>query len=217
MPFLANGDIVSLKLFCKCENQQAITRLKFRATNKVGISITDQEACDQLSSFFGTLMVDWMSANASYLGAQFQIERLTRRPYVTSTIGTAAGAVLANTLPAQASGLVKWKTALTGKTERGRAYLPFLSETYLSINNTVSAAGLVKLDAFAAAYVVTGTYNDGFGNSIQLQPIVDSRGSPTSVPPIPAHSSDVTGYQVSNKFATQRRRSQINKADTFGP
>jgi len=217
IPFLTNGDIVRLDLYCKCETQQSITRLKYRVLNTVGLGITDQDACDQLSAVAGALLKDWMSPNAAYLGCRFQIERLVKRPYVSSIVGAGSGAVVGLTLPSQASGLIKWKTALTGRTERGRSYLPFLSDVYLGGTNSVDAAGLVKLDNFAQFYAIAITLNDGMGNSNQFQGIIDSKGSPSHVPPIPAHASDVTGYQVVKRFATQRRRSNINKSDTFGP
>lgn len=214
---LSNGDIVKVQVYSGQSFQTAVNRLVWRCKNKVGLGITDQKLADLMSGDIAALYKAWMSLQQRYDGLRVQIIRPIPWEYVTSTVDAGVGAIAGSSAPPQAAVDLQLRTGVTGKTNRGRVYLPFWSSTLVNSNGELTAAGVTKAQAFGTYLVGPITYNDGVGNSIDIELVIDSKGSPTSIPPIAAHVTPVNNTIAITKFATQRRRSAINKADQTGP
>ena len=215
---IAIGDICKLSIYCRQVAQVSINRLMLRCTSIAGGSVTDQLCADELFADAAALYKEWMSATAEILGTRFQVKRLAvTHPHVASTGALVPGVAPGTALPPQAAVEIKLKTATIGKMNRGRQYLPFWDDSFLLAGGFLTNVGVTKAANWANYLVAPIVVADGLGNHAQFELIIDSKGSIHTVPPTPPHVTVVTGASVVSKFATQRRRSAINKSDSFGP
>jgi len=213
---LHNDDIVKVQVYCSQGEQQAINRLMFRAKNLVGI-ITDKTVVDLMAAVYAPVYKAWMGTLQFYRGLRFQVVRPIPADYVTSVLNAGAGALAGPALPAQTALCVQLKTGVTGRFNRGRTYLPFWDSSL----NTGGAsaptnAGLALAIDWTDITTIPQTYADGVGNSITLELIIDSKGR-VDPPVVAPHITVVNDYKLDANWATQRRRSRINRPDQFGP
>jgi hypothetical protein len=202
---LALNDIVEAKFFNRDAAQNGICVLHYKVTAVAGGSLTDQQVCNALSTQAAPLFQAIQSGVTSYVGCRLQ--KVTPGPVpiaVNSTNGAGAGTGAGSALGAQLAILITKRTDLAGRANRGRTYLPFCSTNMSSAAGNISAAGLAAAAAFAASMFASITVSVGAA-SVTLQPVIYHRATQTNVP--------ITSLVVRGEFATQRRRSLINRGD----
>lgn len=215
---ILDGDICKLTLYSSVVKQQAVNRLIFRAKAKVGLGMLDTEAAAQFSDDISSIFRLWMPAEASFDGVRFQVIRPLPTNYVVSRAGSGVGLAAGKCLPPQDAVCLQLLTDSVGKTNRGRIYLPMWDNTFLLVGGYLDNVGTTKAANFGTYLMGPLAYTDlGGTNGNTFELIIDSKGSTKAVPPILPHVTVVTGAKVDTSFATQRRRSNINRADTFGP
>jgi len=213
---LVNEDILKVQVYTSQGNQQAINRFMFRCNNRVG-TITDQTVVDLMSPFFAAFYKTWMGPLQIFRGIRLQVVRPIPSDYVTSVIDAGNGDLAGPALPSQVALCVQFRTGVTGKFNRGRTYLPFWDSTLNSGGEATPTAGAFALvDPFMIALLSNQTWADGIGNHILTQLIIDSQGR-TTPPVVAPHITPVVGYKIDRQWATQRRRSRINRPDQMGP
>jgi len=107
-------------------------------------------------------------------------------------------------LPRQTSGLIQWRTLLSGRKNRGRTYVPFPTEAHNDTGFGPNAAYTTLLQALATD-LYGPVVSDAGGNSNTFALTIWHRSSQTD--------TLVSAVATSNKWATQRRRSSFGRAN----
>lgn len=157
-----------------------------------------------------------MSATSEIEGVRAQIIRPITQPHVSSPFGIQIGTAPGTALPPQVAVDLQLRTANVGKMNRGRQYLPFWDDSYLLAGGFLTAAGVTAAANWLTFLLGPIVYGAGLDTQ-SFELVIDSKGSAVTVPPTPPHVTVVTSGSVVTQFATQRRRSAINKGDSFGP
>lgn len=217
MATVAVGDICKLTIYSRSVQQVAVNRLMLRCKAIAGVSVSDQLCANLFYDDIKALYKVWMSATSEILGTRFQIVRPIDHPHVRSTGALTVGTAPGTALPPQNAVDLRLKTPNTGKTNRGRQYLPFWDDSFLLAGGFLTAPGVTAAANYASYIVGPLVIPDGLGNHAEFELIIDSKGSGDIPQTIPPHVTVVTGVEVVTSFATQRRRSNINRNDSFGP
>lgn len=201
---VAVNDILQVRFVSMTAEQFAVNVRHYRVSLITAGTPTDANVATRLGAIFAPLYKGLMSNAAQFWGISVQIISPTKRPMVTDITERAAGGDADDLLPRQTCGLISLKTALTGRKERGRLYVPFPSEAANDPGALPSVAYLLNLDLLRSELAVTQTLVVG-ANTVQVKPVIWHRSTSTY--------SDVTATVMRDRWATQRRRSNINKAD----
>jgi len=202
-------NIVELKVYCQQGEQVAVNTYHWKASAITGISRTDEQVAVDFAADVAPLYKAWMPSTALFRGIRVQIIHPLPEPVYQANISTAGiGARGADGLAPQLCGLVTKRTVLAGRANRGRMYLPFFAEDQSSADGRPEAAAMVLMSAWANYASTIRTFTSG-PNSVTLRPVLWQRVDRTSI--------DVNAIVVRDAWATQRRRSLVNKPDNFGP
>jgi hypothetical protein len=142
------------------------------------------------------------------MGMDGQVILPTLLTPVGNTTGNGFGDNAGDALPRQTSGIISLVTALGGRKNRGRVYVPFPSETDNAIAGHPTAGYVTALGDLAA--ILTGPYIGvgAGGNTNDLQPVILHRVDGSVTP--------ITGHFERSFWATQRRRGDFGRPNT-GP
>ena len=164
---------------------------------------------DSLSTTVAPLFKAMMSNQASYSGLRVQkIKPLPVTVAVVSTNGAGVGTTGTLNTPPQSSILLSKRTAFAGRANRGRMYISFPSDSYTLANGGITAGGITAATALANLLFSTITVTVG-GASVTIAPIIYQKATGMSV--------FLTNIVIPATYATQRRRSGINRGDVVGP
>lgn len=157
-----------------------------------------ESAALQLSNRFGGLLMEQFSGAYTFRGVQLTVGTDGGDP-ITYEVTTANTGGLGNDAPPQNTAvLVQKRTALGGRRNRGRMYLPgFTVETQVTSRGTLDGAALTAkqevINEWAAALTTPG------GGLISMPPVILHSE-------VPAGPTPITEFRVSGVVATQRRR-----------
>lgn len=105
-------------------------------------------------------------------------------------------------LPLQDAGIITWRTALAGRSHRGRSYFPLMVEDQTDGAGILNALGLSSLDDAASA--VFDAFGDGGTNTSWRLGVVSRQLN--GAPVVPPTIEIITAYLVRPVMGTQRRR-----------
>lgn len=203
---LAIGNIVQVNFYHTLSTQVAQVVRHYRISAIGGTPITDSDLADDLESAWAPLIKPAMSNVATWYGVKAQILTVPLPSSVTDFTNTGVGTSAAQPLAPQVAGLIRLKTGLAGRKNRGRSYIPFPSTLFQGTNGLPTTAYLTVIGAIA---------NMLSSNRV----IVVGARSGTAVPVIyhraTGGSTDIINATAFNGFATQRRRSLVNRSDNL--
>lgn len=154
-------------------------------------SLTGPALANSMHDGFAPLVNDALSLNAAMVRTEVQYGPNPTGPTFTH-IETISGGASGSSMTPQVAVLVKKVTALGGRQNRGRLYLPFTSEASIGIGGTLEAAYYTtvntEVQAILAAY------------SGASYPWVLLHTSPSATP------TPIVSLELETKCATQRRR-----------
>lgn len=203
---LAVGDFLQAVTYCKLQEQLSLNVWHYQVTSVMGVAPSESDVADAIDSVFGALLKAAMSDQAEYLGASIQkVAPVPAGDRFYNQDSKDNGDVAADALPGQVAGLISLRSGLAGRTNRGRKYISFMPETWNTSIGTPSSFALTALANLGAEYVAPRTVVVG-PNSLSLSPVILNLDAETSVA--------MDTYLVRQKWATQRRRSAINRGDT---
>ena len=203
------GNIIELKIFNKLQDQVSVNVCHYECTAKGGAGLSDLVIASSLGAGVAPLYKAWMPSTALHLGVRTQIIRPLPMPvYQISVANAGVGARAADGLPPQLAVVTTKRTNFAGRQFRGRIYYPFFAEDQSSATGEPLAAAITLADA-ASAYLFSNKNIVVGADSCVLQPIVFRR--------VTGVGTVITGFKANARFATQRRRSGVNKPDNFGP
>lgn len=158
------------------------------------------------SSQFTALRAD-MHSTVTAAGVSIRDVNTPDQAIIPSNVGGAAGSSSGSALPSEVAVVITERTALTGRANRGRIFIPGWATTALGAGDTVAAPTVAALTAWAqtipTAFAAQG-YTLVIGHKARLA-YIGSTG--TSHPARPAGSVPVTSLTVrDNHWDSQRRR-----------
>lgn len=119
------NDIYRVRMYCRDNDQVGINVMHYRVTAVAGGGPSDQDIADVFASAGFTLLPPLLNNNAEFRGASVQFIYPGPLGAETFSKNPAFGTAGATSLPRQTSGLLSVRTALGGRKNRGRIYIPF--------------------------------------------------------------------------------------------
>lgn len=206
---MAVGDLFEVKVYCRLTEQLGLNVSHWRITSISGSTPTDNVIADAISTALGPTLRGCLSSQAAYAGLTLQyLAPGAPRPEITSISEAGAGTVTGDALPRQVAGLLTLRTALTGRANRGRKYIPFPAEEDNNSDARPTATYLVQLAAHGAVYAA-----DVLAGTPPVSAILHCHVYQKAL----GIAQAVTTVVTRTDWATQRRRSAINPTDAFGP
>lgn len=211
---LNNGDLIRVRAWSIDTDQAAVNTVYYLCTGPNTGGVTDNDVATSLEINWNPFYVSLLNNLAQWRGVQ--VQRVTLPPSAPA-IGNAnptSGSAGAIALPRQTCGLIQFQSGSAGRQYRGRLYLPFPSSTDNATNGQPSGTYLTNLLAFATFLQNTFFLTDSTG--VKFIPCVQvinhgPFGNPPQPPPIP---SPLTGWSISARWATQRRRGAFGRQNT---
>ena len=206
--------------------QLGLNRVFWQVSGITGLGVTQGQIAAFLDGLLSPFYVSIMPATALYRGVY--IQRVFPTPVqikAGSVTHNATGTAGGTMLPSQVSVLVSLQTAVAGRAFRGRIYLPFISNAFitgseapnaalvtvaLNIGTVISAAQLVTVGANATAITPVLWHRKGFGFK-KGPPVVPI--NPATIGTITA----ITGSSAAAKWATIRRRGDYGRPNSLLP
>lgn len=178
--------------------QLGLNVLHYRISAVTPPESSHQQIANELETAFAPLYKAVISSQASWLGLTVQRENpLPRTVLVGSTGLSGAGNLAGDPLPTQVAGILTFRTGFAGRAFRGRAYLPFPTESVNDSQNQPTTGYIIAAQALGAALIQPRTFINGAGQTTIVF-VVFHRGNRTS--------TDVTTGIARGRWATQRRR-----------
>lgn len=204
---LAVGDIIEARYVCNITEQISVNRRHFRVEALNGEGATDAVVAQLLAAVLQTAYTTLMPGDAQFRGVSVQRVSPLPKPIPQADItNTLAGQAIGALQPAQICGVITLRTDLAGRAERGRAYLPFPSDTFVTGTAKVSQA---YQDSVMANFPVVwaAPFSVGSPDGVDLQPVL---WKPPAGPAKP-----ITSALVRPEWGTQRRRGGFGAKNTL--
>lgn len=186
------------------DGQLGLNIRHYRVTAVGGVGLTEDQAAEAMFLVAAPIYALLISDQAVVVGVS--VRDLTDVAGLAAGVSTSPevdGEVLGDPLPAQCCGLIKLRTNLAGRANRGRAYIPFPGETDSGDDHIPTPGYMTNLETLGAFFLDDRTLTIGV-DSVTFRPIIKHVG-PGDV--------DVTGYTARPAWATQRRRGSFGAAN----
>lgn len=201
---IVTGAVIEVRPLMTTAGQLGINVLHYLCTSHTGLGATTQEIANLFNTANAARYKALISVAATFRGigcrAIFPLPPSVE-DFTTALLGV--GTVAGDILPLQTCGLVKKASALAGRKNRGRMYIPFPGEADSDVNGLPTAGYITRLDSLNGS-IFPGQVFIGAAGSSTCSFGVWSRinqlfvFTPTAI--------NRTGW------ATQRRRGSLTKA-----
>ena len=200
-------DIIEVTSVNYMTNQLGLMIHHYQLDNMSGAGCTLEEVAAAMEAKFALAQRDLMCVVATHRG--YRIRRISpvKTAYFIDIADQGVGAVPGEPLPSQVSGIITLQTALPGRTNRGRKYMPFPSEGDNGVDHIPSLVYMPLLGALATLFTQFVTCGV-LGSICEFRPII-YRG-----PAFVIHST-VVNARANRKWATQRRRGSYGAANAM--
>lgn len=202
---MALNDVLEIKHYFSCLNQVAVITRHYRVVVD-GFGDADnarQLLCNEFDDTFGTVYRTMIASAATYAGTTLsRVAPFPRTAVKLAVTMAGVGALTGDLLPLQVSGLVGTKTALAGRAQRGRIYVPFPPESANDANSTPTASHVGLLDSLALACDDQVSVTLG-AETISVNPVIYHRTTQTT--------DNIVAAAARDKWATQRRRGSFGQ------
>ena len=207
IPFLV-GDVYQLAVYCRSQDQQnQVNVLHYRVKEITGTGADFQTMLDSASSDLATHYKANLPASARYNGviARDLVPPLTSSFF--SIAGAGVGTLIGDPLAPQLAPLISWRSAGAPAGTRGRSYMPSPDESYEHSNGRLTAGAITAYTSLATGIKELSTLASGPSTTSTLELVIRTGLT------LPYSIHLVSSFLVRPAFATQRRRSLINRAD----
>jgi len=196
------ADIVQISVFCKAGDQVSVNVFNYQVSAITGGGPTLADC----AGTFGDLVKDHyracMGAAATFLGTKASVFGATPQPMPGYYSNHGAGTGTGDLLPRAVSGLIQWQTDYTGKSYRGRTYIPFPCEAFSGSDGEPTAGYITALDALGSDFKNITEFVGEFSTAT-IALVINSRQLNQFTP--------VTTASYPLKWATQHRRGDYGR------
>jgi hypothetical protein len=199
------GDIWQIRIFCRMDDQLSINIRHYQTVLTVGPgSVAAQDVADTLRPGFQTAYLNILTEQATFQALSAQ--KLRPLPVGSEAFSFATlpndGLRLGDALPRQTCGVISLRTALAGRSNRGRLYAPFPAEVDNEADATPTPDYVTRLVVLASLLdddqmVVSGAVTE------TLRPAVLHRSTMTV--------EFITSTIPRQVWGTQRRRGSFGR------
>lgn len=204
-----NGDLLEIKYYCTTLNQNGINVVQYRVSAVIGGGLTDIEIAAGMGAVAAPVYKAYLPPSAKYAGLRLMFLEKDPLPLpISDTGGNGVGVLAGDLMSTQTAGILEKQTNFGGPSGRGRMYLPFICEASNDANGRPNAAWLVLAAALGTALLTARVLVVG-GRQTTLTPIIYDR--------LDGARTDIATFTPGSDWATQKRRSQVNRADNLGP
>lgn len=172
----------------------------FQVVGTTGVAPDEQQVADAIQSDVGTLWANLMTDTADYTGVS--IQKILPAPELVAVLSSGAavgGTAGPNGLPAQTSGVVTLQSALAGRANRGRIYVPFPDQAdNVTAGQPIPTTGYEVRLGILAAHFINSTTLPTSGGTITIQHVIYHRKLKSI--------TFITNARSNRKWGTQRRR-----------
>lgn len=196
------GTILKANIACWYNGQLGLNVRYFDVTTVGTGGATLEEIADGLEGIFQPVYSPCLTNDALFLGVG--VKPMGIVPDVAGVPSPALpspGTGGTAPMPTQICGLIKLTTVLAGRKNRGRMYIPFPDTVFNDVGDKPTTAYLVALEALAGTLLSGPIPITGSPGTSSLTPVIYS--------PITAIAVDITGRDVRQAWATQRRRGTL--------
>ncbi len=205
------GDHAEIGVFATQLNQVAVVKTYLRCTGQTGTGASNNEVAAAESSKISASLKALMDGTAKFIGLTFNhIFPGFREQTITVTSDAGFGTVVGTPLPGQVAGVISKRTTQAGRRFRGRTYVPFPSDAFLSLTGLPSVGytallGSLALDMFGEDTVV------GAGGTSTFVSLLRASNPATS----PNNWEVIIATFSNAKWGTQRRRGSYGRANVL--
>lgn len=203
------GSIWRLVFYCwePADQQLGVNVMHYKCTVVTGGGALTSDLVDQMSTYAGSRYRAYLSSQAQYWGAAIYKPTSPGPPPDTSSNGRGAGAGSGGLVPTVAAPVISFRTAIGGRSGRGRAYMPFLTGNSIGVDGqltTTSAAYFASM--FADLRVPPVIAGAGGGDSVNVVQVIYHRATDTA--------DAVTTLNVTGKIGRQKRRGDYGRKNS---
>jgi len=175
----------------------------------VGGGMTDADLADAIDQQINVFYKNALCTTDEWVGTGV---RVINPPVINPTFfftgNRGFGAEASVTLPNQLSAIASFRTAVGGRSGRGRKYYGLIPRTFSTANNELTAGGRTVYDAITGQFVAPGVYTK-LGVTATIVWGVTNQAFDHHYP----YTSATTQFSI----ATQRRRSAFGRTNTPPP
>jgi len=205
--FLVDNDIVEVRIVTNILEQIGINRRYYLVTQSTGLGRSDQEAATSLDALWHSVWKACMPIDAAWRGVS--VQRVNPLPKTVAAVAVANvgnGTALGGLMAAQVSALVALKSDFTGRDKRGRAYIPFPSDNFITSGGKPSAGFLTtELDEVS----------DNLSQDLAFEGVDGNHLKPILWKPPTGPIVDIVKGIPRGEWATQRRRGGFAAKNTL--
>jgi hypothetical protein len=199
------NDLFEARIVCVYDNQISVNVRHYRCTAKAGTGVTDQTLATQLDATFQAAYKALLSSSARYRGVGVRkVEPLPLGLEVYSTVNDGIGTQALGMNPTQTCGVMTLRSALGGRSRRGRVYIPFSSFADTGADGRPAAGYQVRMGTLAALFFFVQALGTG-GNTNTFTPVIWSKKF--------NYSNQIITATSVKKWGTQRRRGDYGRTN----
>lgn len=198
------GNLVLVQLFMYRSSQIGITGCHFQIFSSTATSAHLGDVAFEVQTAVSGALVSLMDSDTEILGCKATAPEISPLPLAGIAVDDATGGEAPPGLPGQDSGLITKTTDFSGRTFRGRCYVPFPYTAAQDDDDTPTADYVERLAVFANDFLTTQNVTAG-GGLVVLKPVLYNRATVVITP--------ITGNTPRKKWATQRRRGNYGRAN----
>lgn len=204
------GDLFEVKVYIRQNDQVALNVSHWRIMSIAASTPADQAIANGMADHLFSTYKGTISDQATVRGltVQYLAPGTARLPVADNGDERGPGTNEGDPLPLQVAGLIKLTTGLAGRHFRGRKYIPFMIEDDNDANGRPNATALTQLGALATKYTTDALCGLAPNTALLHCHIFDR---------VNEIATAVNGAVVRTRWATQRRRSDINRSDPADP
>lgn len=205
-PIVVN-DLVKVRVCCQETNQISLNSLTYKITALTGAP-TYEDLAGHLAANLSGAYAPFISNTSKFYGISMQRYFPTAMQPVIA-IRNDVGTGGATTAPRNAAAIITKKSSVPGKQGRGRIYVPFIATANLSVDGSISPAGLVLMDAIITAGLatVTALVVNFAGDTVSFDPTLVSATGIFRSALVGAYSKSLVG--------TQKRRGDFGRPNNL--
>lgn len=188
--------------------QNQCNRHYYHAVSSVGVDIQDYDALQGVADKLRDIYKLIIPQTSTFQGIKW-VKETTPTPAENVSLVTLGGGTYVNdALPPQVCPLISWRSTGAPSGVRGRSFMPSPAEPENTADGSVAPAVITDLNTAALAMRYLQTIFAGAGKSLSWQKEIKQESN------LPISYWVVNAHIVRTRFATQRRRSAINRSDT---
>lgn len=203
---LALGNIIEVVTYSQMQSQAGLFVRHYRVSAIAGTSGTLGAVAVKMDSVIATALKPCLGNNAQYRGVGCRkIAPLPQSPAAYENGSAGVGGSVGAGQAKQVSGIISYTSLEGGRRGRGRNYIPFPCQNDNDTDMTPIAGYVTRLQSLAN--VLFSVQTTSGVNNVTLTPVIWHRET--------FDYTDITAATARDKWATQRRRGDYGRINTF--